>query len=95
MIGPRFSIGIDLGTTNSALAWVPLLGDGAAGVLPVPQWETVDRVAEQPTLPSFLYLPEPAVAAQIAAARGVADASAEWRQCESGTDGHAPARTDR
>ena len=78
MIGPRFSIGIDLGTTNSALAWVPLLGDGAAGVLPVPQWETVDRVAEQATLPSFLYLPEPAVAAQIAAARGVADASAEW-----------------
>ena len=35
----RFAIGIDLGTTNSALAFAPLVGEGTPEVLLVPQWE--------------------------------------------------------
>ena len=61
----RFSIGIDLGTTNSALAYVPLTGDAQPEVLAVPQWESPDALVEAPTLPSFLYLPEDALAAQL------------------------------
>src|SRR5262245_15651365 len=62
---PRFVVGIDLGTTNSVLAWV----DTAAGaidadappvqVLPVPQLVKAGEVAERERLPSFLYLPAP------------------------------------
>jgi molecular chaperone DnaK (HSP70) len=37
----RFSIGIDLGTTNSALAFAPLVGEGNPEILFVPQWETL------------------------------------------------------
>ena len=41
MSSPRFAIGIDLGTTHSALAWVDIAGsDGEAtvhGTLPIPQ----------------------------------------------------------
>ena len=61
----RFAIGIDLGTTNSALAFAPLVGEGTPEVLLVPQWEGLARLAEKPTLPSFLYLPEEAVAAHL------------------------------
>ena len=32
---------------------------------PIPQWETPDALVEAPTLPSFLYLPEDALAAQL------------------------------
>jgi len=63
--GARFSIGIDLGTTNSALAYVPLSGDAQPQVLPVPQWETRETLVESPTLPSFLYLPEDQAAEQL------------------------------
>jgi molecular chaperone DnaK (HSP70) len=62
MAQARFSIGIDLGTTNSALAFVPLDGEAESRVLPVRQWEARSRVAEHPALPSFLYLPEDAAA---------------------------------
>jgi molecular chaperone DnaK (HSP70) len=62
MSAARFVVGIDLGTTNSALAYV----DTAAGVdearpeiLPVPQVVQLGEVAERPMLPSFLYLPGP------------------------------------
>jgi len=61
----RFSIGIDLGTTNSALAYVPLGGDAPPDVLPVAQWENPDSLINAPTLPSFLYLPEDALAAEL------------------------------
>ena len=55
---PRFSIGIDLGTTNSALACVSLENKSAATVVvDVPQWETLSAAAASPTLPSFLYRP--------------------------------------
>src|SRR3954454_23116932 len=61
----RFSIGIDLGTTNSALAYVPLVGNEPTGALAIPQWDTPATLVEAPTLPSFLYLPEDALAAQL------------------------------
>ena len=54
----RFSIGIDLGTTNSALAYVPLTGDAHPEALAVSQWESPAALTEATTLPSFLYLPE-------------------------------------
>jgi len=60
----RFSIGIDLGTTNSALAYVPLTGDAEPEALAVPQWESPAALTEAPTLPSFLYWPEDGRAAK-------------------------------
>jgi hypothetical protein len=58
---PRYSLGIDLGTTHCALAWVDLdASDGdrvVHGVLPVPQVTAPGAVQALPLLPSFLYLP--------------------------------------
>src|SRR5215469_259778 len=71
----RFSVGIDLGTTSSALAFVPLAGDAPAEVLVVSQWETPDTLVEASTLPSFLYLAEDALAVQL---RGRAAGANEW-----------------
>jgi molecular chaperone DnaK (HSP70) len=71
----RFSIGIDLGTTNCALAFVPLQGDGPSEVLAVPQWTTLSAIAESTSLPSFLYLPEEAAASQLPVAKTVNE---EW-----------------
>lgn len=53
----KYAIGIDLGTTNSALAYVPL-GDEKAKVelLAVPQIVTAATVETRNLLPSFLYL---------------------------------------
>ncbi|MGP6158761.1 MAG: DUF2934 domain-containing protein [Vulcanimicrobiaceae bacterium] len=65
MTRARFSIGIDLGTTNSVLAFVALGGDAETQVLPIPQLDAPVNVAEVPTLPSFLYLPEKALANQL------------------------------
>ena len=60
-IGPRFAIGIDLGTTHSALAYVDIAAsDGEAtahGLLPIPQLSAPGAVESTPLLPSFLYLP--------------------------------------
>lgn len=75
MSATRFSIGIDLGTTNSALAYTPLDGDAAAEALPVRQWETPDSLGEVPTLPSFVYLPEDALAQQL---RGRVPGTQAW-----------------
>ena len=61
----RFSIGVDLGTTNSALAYVPLTGDAEPEALAVLQWESPAALVEAPTLPSFLYLPEDARVAEF------------------------------
>ena len=63
---PRFSIGIDLGTTNCALAFVPLEGQARTELLAIPQWETLSAIAEYSALPSFLYLPDEAVHVQTA-----------------------------
>ncbi|CCG40788.1 hsp70 family protein [Magnetospirillum molischianum] len=58
MAQPRFSIGIDLGTSNSALAYAPFDGDGGTEVLPIPQWDSETTHTEAATLPSALYWPE-------------------------------------
>jgi hypothetical protein len=47
----RFSIGIDLGTTNSALAYAPLNGDAPPEMLPIQQWETAHDGASSPLVP--------------------------------------------
>ena len=41
MSAARFSIGLDLGTTNSALAYAPLNGDTPPETLPIQEWETL------------------------------------------------------
>jgi molecular chaperone DnaK (HSP70) len=65
MTRARFSIGIDLGTTNCALAFVPLHGEERSEILGIPQWESLSAITEATALPSFLYLPEEAAAAQL------------------------------
>lgn len=58
MARAKFSIGIDLGTTNCAMAFEPLDGtDTRTQVFAIPQWEKPGTLSESPTLPSFLYLP--------------------------------------
>lgn len=54
----QFRIGIDLGTTNCALASIPVdAGDVRSEILSVSQPETSHSLVSQSTLPSFLYLP--------------------------------------
>src|SRR5262245_43086499 len=57
----RYVVGIDLGTTNCALAYVDTSqGDEAPIVqLPIPQVVASGEVADRPLLPSFIYLPGP------------------------------------
>lgn len=57
----RYLVGIDLGTTNSALAYIePKRGrEGEIKPFPIPQLVAPGEVKERPLLPSFLYLPGP------------------------------------
>src|SRR4051812_38880412 len=55
----RYAVGIDLGTTNSALAYIPLKGAGgrpAIETFAVPQLLDVAEFGKQKLLPSFAYL---------------------------------------
>jgi hypothetical protein len=56
--GPRYSIGIDLGTTNSALACAELTDDepGAVHIVAIPQLVDAGEVGSPTLLPSFLYV---------------------------------------
>src|SRR3954452_3346329 len=60
---PRYVIGIDLGTTNSALAYAEVTANpdpfapSNVQLLPVPQLENPGEVRDEDLLPSFLYLP--------------------------------------
>jgi hypothetical protein len=58
---PRYSIGIDLGTTHCALAYVDIAASEGEttryGVLDIPQLTAPGSVESLPLLPSFLYLP--------------------------------------
>ncbi|BDG05315.1 Hsp70 family protein [Anaeromyxobacter oryzae] len=62
MAGPRFLVGIDLGTVNSALAAVDLARQGdlaeAIEAIPIPQ-RVPGGVAARRLLPSCVYLPGP------------------------------------
>jgi molecular chaperone DnaK (HSP70) len=58
----RYVVGIDLGTTNCALAYADSNAEdpdrpGPITHLPIPQVVAVNDVSERPLLPSFLYLP--------------------------------------
>jgi molecular chaperone DnaK (HSP70) len=63
MTDPRYSIGIDLGTTHCALSYVDLsASDGETtshGVLPIMQLTAAGAIEALDLLPSFLYLPHP------------------------------------
>src|SRR5213078_3417658 len=52
----RFIVGIDLGTTNTACAFVDTAAGRALRVFEVPQLVAPGEVGARPTLPSFLYL---------------------------------------
>ena len=55
---PRFIIGIDLGTTNCALAYIDTSSrEGQAQILEIPQWDYEGSIVKATTLPSFYYLP--------------------------------------
>ncbi|WP_201743644.1 Hsp70 family protein [Roseiconus nitratireducens] len=61
-MGSRFSVGIDLGTTNSVVAFAPLPEDGKQAepdvqLLPIPQLIAPGQIETRFSLPSFLYLP--------------------------------------
>src|ERR1700732_4114432 len=59
MTHTKFSIGIDLGTTNCAMAFEALDGEPShSEVFLIPQWETSTRLAGAPTFPPFLSLPQ-------------------------------------
>jgi molecular chaperone DnaK (HSP70) len=76
MAQSEFSIGIDLGTTNCAMAFEALRSDVQERELfLIPQWEAASRFSEAPTLPSFLYFSSPEEAAQIS---GYRSQSEEW-----------------
>ena len=54
----KYVIGIDLGTTNSVLAWSSLQSDTpSVHVLAIPQLVAPNTVETRSMLPSFLYLP--------------------------------------
>ena len=54
----RFSLGIDLGTTNSAVA-VEKWETGRTGIVEMTQLLGPNRIGEKPTLPSAIYIPHP------------------------------------
>jgi len=53
-----FSLGIDLGTSNSAVA-MESFADGYAGLVEIPQIVAPGQVAGRPTLASAVYIPHP------------------------------------
>src|SRR5208283_5685278 len=55
---PRFSLGIDLGTSNSAIA-LSRIESESTQIIEITQALGPNRVGEKPTLPSALYLPHP------------------------------------
>jgi hypothetical protein len=61
----KYVIGIDLGTTNSAVSYAEVpadpdsLGPANVQVFPIPQLTNASEVREDDLLPSFLYLPGP------------------------------------
>ena len=57
----QYCVGIDLGTSNTAVAYVPLAGAAEGGerpairIFPIPQLIAAGEVAARPLLPSFRY----------------------------------------
>ena len=57
MSNPRHIVGIDLGTTNCAVAYIDTAKSLSVHPFPIPQLVHEGTLAARPTLPSFLYLP--------------------------------------
>jgi hypothetical protein len=57
-MAPRISLGIDLGTSNSAIALSEVEGDSTE-ILEITQILGPNQIGEKPTLPSALYIPHP------------------------------------
>ena len=53
----RFAVGVDLGTTNTVVAFAPLDADGDARVFEVPQLVGPGQAQALPLFPSLLYAP--------------------------------------
>jgi len=53
----RYCIGIDLGTTNCAVAFTEIAGELKIQVSPIPQLVNANEIGAEPLLPSFLYIP--------------------------------------
>src|SRR5262249_43447163 len=68
---PTSVIGIDLGTTNSALAYSR--GE-AVEVFPVLQFVNPGEEREEPLLPSFMFLEEPPIVGVLAQKKGLENA---------------------
>ena len=65
---PARIVGIDLGTTNSAVAWTTPGGRQTTRIVDLPQLVAAGEIGRHPALPSFLYLPlESEIAAGIVA----------------------------
>ena len=80
MTAPRFSVGIDLGTTNCALSYLALDDEGAKPqVLAIPQLVHQGEVGARTLLPSYLYLPHPSELPAAATALPWDPASGERR----------------
>lgn len=54
--GPSHHVGIDLGTTNCAVSYLPTDSNGPVRTLEIPQVVRPGEVAGRPLLPSFTYL---------------------------------------
>lgn len=82
----KYSIGIDLGTTNCAVSFVSLSEkDGVTRVLDIPQWENASTLGSAPTLPSFLYRPPAGEAGQVLGKSGGGDwIVGRWARAQAG-----------
>ncbi|MGH9558718.1 MAG: Hsp70 family protein [Bryobacteraceae bacterium] len=89
---PAGIIGIDLGTTNCALAYTR---DEAVEVFPIPQLVNPGEEREEPLLPSFLFLEDPPIVGVLAQKKGLDNAgrlvsSAKSWLSHAGVDRAAP-----
>ncbi|MBZ5603143.1 MAG: Hsp70 family protein [Acidobacteriia bacterium] len=89
---PTEVIGIDLGTTNSALAFSQA---ESVEVFPIPQLVNPGEEREEPLLPSFLFLEDPPIVGVLAQKKGLDNAgrlvaSAKSWLSHSGADRTAP-----
>src|SRR5687767_5440111 len=90
-------VGIDLGTSNCAVAWVDPAEGARAAVrdFPVRQPVRPGEIAERPLLPSFIYLEQPPLVGEAARWLGTKSstrlvASAKSWLCHPGVDRQAP-----
>lgn len=62
----RYAIGIDLGTSNSALSYVACDNEEAGSqILRITQWETEERHGEKEVLPSYAFFPPTAQSTDV------------------------------